>query len=287
MQWWYKIEHEINKLIGLILAAGWFLTPSFAKPAVKRICNGLVWIWNGINYSLNAAISGVAKLRHLAPNLMAVLVGRLLLYPTQFLDWAQNVPKDKLSPKAVFATVIQRIFKGLKFIQSLGQRFIRHTGWGAVCGTMAVFLMAGGGGYFAYTKIVPRLDQHYHFRKPASIIDVDDRQDYYLLDQRQFTLKIVELPIWFEDASRRKTMVADLTFNTTNRSAAFFLQDNELLLRDRISTSLEMVQPAFPLTDEGKQVLCQKIRQEINQVLVNAEELGRVEQVYLSNLVFI
>ena len=287
MRWWYVIEHEINKFIGLVLAGAWFLTPAFAKPTVKRICRGLAWIWHKINSSLNGAIQTFIRLKHLVPNLMAVLVGRILMYPTQLLDWAQNLPQDKLAPKAVLASAIKKIFQGIRFLKSVGQKFVQHTGLGAISGTVVVLMMAIGGGYFAYTKIIPRLDQHYHFRKPASVIDVADREDYYLLDQRRFTLQTVELPIWFEDIAKRKVMVADLTFNTTNRSAAYFLQSNELLIRDRISVSLEMIQPMFPLTDEGKQILCHKIKDELNQLLAEQNELGHVEQVYVSNLIFI
>ena len=147
--------------------------------------------------------------------------------------------------------------------------------------------MAAAGGYFAFTKVFPTLNQHYHFRQPASVIDVAEREEYYLQEQRQFTLQTVELPIWFEDISKRKVMVADLTFQTSNRSSAYYLQNHELLVRDKIGTSLEIVQPSFQLSDEGKQVLCQKIKLELNQLLQDNREEGHIEQVYVSNLIFI
>ncbi|MBP5296576.1 MAG: hypothetical protein J6Y94_04510, partial [Bacteriovoracaceae bacterium] len=255
MHWWYHVEQAINKGIGKILAVGWFLTPDFAKPLVGRIFRGLVWPWDKINEGLHKIINTCGKLRHLLPNLMAVIIGRLLLYPTQFLDWAQNLPRDKVSPKAVLGMAVQQIMKGLHALKSLGQRFVRYVGLGAIGSTAVVLMIAASGGYLIYSQFMPRFDQHYHFRKPASIIDVAEREDYYLLDQRQFTLKTVELPIWFEDVSKRRVMVADLTFATSNRSAIHFMESNELLVRDRISVSLEHIQPVFPLTDEGKQVL--------------------------------
>lgn len=160
-------------------------------------------------------------------------------------------------------------------------------GVGAILGTLAVALLGTGSFFLFKQQIFPKLNQHYHFRQVASEVQVQARADYYLLEQRQFTLKTVELPIWFEQESKRKTMVADLTFVTSTRSAAHFLQDNELLVRDKISVSVERVQPQFPLSDEGKQVLCNKIQKELNELLDEHQVGGGVAQIYIANLVFI
>jgi len=287
MKWWDQIEYHINTLINNVLKIAWFLVPSFAKPFVGKVCTKISNAWNGFNHGLNAIIQRIASLRHLIPNLLAFVMGKLLSYPTRFLDWAQNIPQEKLTPKHFLSLLKDYVIFGKYGIVTKIKGFINYVGVGAIIGTVAVVLLGTGSFFLFKHQIFPQLNQHYHFRQIASGEQVAARADYYLLAQRQFVLKTVELPIWFDHESKRKTMVADLAFVTSTRSAIYFFQKNELLVRDRISVYLERVQPMFPLSDEGKQVLCNKIQKELNTLLDEKQVGGEVSQVFISNLVFI
>lgn len=61
--------------------------------------------------------------------------------------------------------------------------------------------------------------------------------------------------------------MVDISILTSNRATKVWLNKNEFSLRDHLVLTVEPVLPTFPMTEEGRQVIATKMRDEINVFL--------------------
>ena len=113
-------------------------------------------------------------------------------------------------------------------------------------------------------------------RAPASAeTDAYQRPDYHKKNERELTFNNVKIPVYVTGANELRSLIIDFSVVTSNRATKAWLESREFQMRDHLVHVLEPVLPAFPMSDEGRTMLTEKLQQEVNHFL----ELHQVEGV--------
>ena len=110
---------------------------------------------------------------------------------------------------------------------------------------------------------------------------LEGRPKYFQMTEKQFPVKNVNLQLFLEDTKRNRQIYVDFTALASNRNAVLFLKDHEVEVRDFINMNVEPVIPQLPIEEEGRQIIKDKIRVELNQFLKNNGIEGRILEVYV------
>lgn len=123
-------------------------------------------------------------------------------------------------------------------------------------------------------------------RSPASNPQLPQavRPNYYKNDEKQLTILNVIMPIIIEDVKSMKSVKLDITIQATNRTSILFLQKRSDILMDYLHTKIEPIVPQFPLTQEGKDIILERIKMKINALLEEHKMHGRINHVYIGNI---
>lgn len=121
-------------------------------------------------------------------------------------------------------------------------------------------------------------------RTPASIEEElkYDRPGYYKRQERHLEVTNMRLPVYIAKINEVKSVDIDFTVTLTNRNSKRFLSKHEFELRDHIILNMEPLIATFPLEDEGKEVLRQKIWKEIDIFMEENKIEGSVEDLKLT-----
>lgn len=120
-------------------------------------------------------------------------------------------------------------------------------------------------------------------RTPASSEEVEyDRPDYYKKQFRHLSVTNFRLPVYFAKINQIKSVDIDFTATLTNRQARKFLEKHEFHLRDHLILYIEPSVASFPLEEEGKEIIRQKILVEINNFLIANEVEGEVTELKIT-----
>lgn len=197
--------------------------------------------------------------------------------------------KEKIKTKIqavksyIFDTPIKQHLKQLfNFIKSIALKLIfplkRFNS--AQIGLAAVTLMIVGlsatiiyqNGTFIWNKENP-------YRAPASIEVFEKRPEYYKRGDRTMVVRNVKIPLYIEDIKQVKSILIEFGVRTTTRFAKIYLEHYDYKLRDQIFMTMEPVLSSFPLEEEGKDVLKEKLQNEINVFLKKENVEGEVEAI--------
>lgn len=129
-------------------------------------------------------------------------------------------------------------------------------------------------------------------RGPASeiVVEVDTsdlkRPDYYKKQERELRVRNVSLPIYTNgrNPASGKKLIIDFTFVSSNRYIKEYFFENSHLLKDKLNTSLEQILPDFPLEDDGKRVIKEKIKKEMKALLNELKIEGSIKEVYIHSI---
>lgn len=124
-------------------------------------------------------------------------------------------------------------------------------------------------------------------RGPASKEEVQieiTRPQYYKLDEKALSVTNVVLPTYLESTGAIKKLVIDFTFITSNRYIKAYFWEHPHIINDRLNTKIEPIAVEFPLEDEGKDIIKDKIKREMNILLKELSIEGEIQQVYVDNI---
>lgn len=107
------------------------------------------------------------------------------------------------------------------------------------------------------------------------------RPAYFGQEDRMYAMTDITLQIFLEDTSHNRQVYFNYSVLASNRNIILFFKDNELKIRDRLSTQVEPILPRLPIEDEGKSIIKDKIRYELNEMLKEEKIEGHVLEVYL------
>lgn len=115
-------------------------------------------------------------------------------------------------------------------------------------------------------------------RSPASSEEVTyDRPEYYKKDTKHFTISNFRLPVYIPEVNAIRSVDIDFTATMTTRESKLFLEKTEFQLRDHLIHEIEPSVASFPLTDEGKEIIRSKLKNELEHFLKAKEINGSVE----------
>ena len=130
--------------------------------------------------------------------------------------------------------------------------------------------------YFSYSDIYQSQNPN---RSPASVQQYDYRPEYKTFQSRTHKVMNMKVPVEVESVREISSITIDFTIRTTTRFSKLFLENYEYKLKDYFFTTVEPVISDFPLESEGKDVLKEKITEEVNNFLRENAVEGTVEEV--------
>jgi flagellar basal body-associated protein FliL len=152
-------------------------------------------------------------------------------------------------------------------------------------GSTAASVLAAINIFFSSHRV---LESHqYGYRSPASMEFeeeevVYERPDYYKQEFRHLQLTNVRLPVYVTDINELKHIDIDFTATLSNRMGRMMMERLEFQLRDHLILEVEPMEVNSPLGDEGKDILKQKLMQEINTFLKSRQIEGYVQDLKLT-----
>lgn len=125
-------------------------------------------------------------------------------------------------------------------------------------------------------------------REPASEVDnateASKRKAYYKLEEKRFTITHVTMPVYIESVNTYKSLSIDFTFISSNRYIKSYFDRNRHLIKDRLNSTIQPVIPEFPLEEEGKAIIKDKIQKELNILIKEMDIKGEIKEVYINSI---
>ena len=128
-------------------------------------------------------------------------------------------------------------------------------------------------------------------RRPANIkkIKVEVRPIWYQNQLKQIQFRHVSIPITINSLGDVKSLTIDVTVKSSTQLTALYIKDKSYLFSDLLMTEVHPIIPSFPLEDEGKIIIKDKIKEEFNKFLKGKKYMGEdlkgeVEQVSIEYL---
>lgn len=139
---------------------------------------------------------------------------------------------------------------------------------------------------FAITKNSYKIATHQEAtRTPASEpVEGYTRPSYYKQNYREVSFSSVKIPVYVQGINELRALMVDISILTNNRATKVWLNKNEFSLRDHLVLTVEPVLPTFPMTEEGRQVIATKLRDEISIFLRAQGVDGEVIEVRLIHI---
>ncbi len=118
------------------------------------------------------------------------------------------------------------------------------------------------------------------YRAPASTEEVSyERPAYYKKETKHFTLTNLRLPVYIPQVNEIRSVDVDFMATMSTRESKIFLEKFEFQLRDHLILEIEPSVASFPLTEEGKEIIRQKLKSEIELFVKDHKVSGYVREI--------
>jgi len=274
MKLFVKLEEMINRglfWVGARIERAWLkVCPRFMLSLHAR--------WRAFLVRLAALPAQLKEAAKTAPKqLLAVNYKGLF---TQAMDAARKVydKHRQSSPLRALAEAALTPFRFLLDWASEQGPFQFTLLMGATCASV----VAAVGIYFSVLSIVAPSKAG---RSPASgPVDEYVRPIYYKQEQRELSFSNLQLPVYVQGNNELRSLILDFSVLATNRATKNWVGRHEFQIRDHLTMTMEPVLPSFPMTEEGRVVLAEKLKHEFNTYLDAHKIEGQVEDVRIMNV---
>jgi flagellar basal body-associated protein FliL len=275
-----KIEDLINQIlfwIGAKISALFLrLTPPSVRHFFTRLLN---FIYKSISFIKNFPQWLKAKLAELRnrPKLKIDYMGLL----AQAIDAGQKAfkkSKDKTPFKAIVSALGAPFVFLFKWAQSLKPVHF-----------MILFLFTSASifsifGIALNTKTI-LTKEFLGLRSPASApVEGYNRPEYYKKEAREVSFSSVKVPVYVQGINELRALMIDISIVASNRATRRWIERQEFSIRDHLVLTIEPVIPTFPLTDEGRTMLTEKIKDELNTFVRGHGVNGEIQEVRLVHI---
>lgn len=276
MNLWIKIENLLNKILGFLFGGlekvVRSLTPDQIPLLHKKIKLGLL---NFISKILSFLGSGWQNiLLTIKKNIQNALgyVKKINFKNVVFIVKGEVDNLKGKSPVEIATKPFQIFFKKISSMEPK-----------KALGILALLAFTGlsiFGIVFSSSRIYERT------RVPSSIAEevLPGRPSYYKIDQKQINLTAVKVPIYAQGKHDIKFLTADFDLQMTNRHSVVYIKEHETMIRDHLTNNVEPMDPWFSMELEGKKVIKDKVKQEINIYLEEQNVEGRVDDINIMYL---
>ncbi|MBC7538115.1 MAG: hypothetical protein H7281_04800 [Bacteriovorax sp.] len=107
---------------------------------------------------------------------------------------------------------------------------------------------------------------------------------YYRQAERMISIADINLQIFLEDTHRNRQVWLDFSVLASNRNVIIYLKDHEVELKDHLTTNVEPVIPQLPVEEEGRLIIKDKLKSELNQFLEKNGIEGKILEIYIDYL---
>ena len=111
------------------------------------------------------------------------------------------------------------------------------------------------------------------------------RPAYFKKQEKQFRLNNIVLPAYLEKSKGLKKLVIDFTVEGSNKYIKAYFWNNPHLIQDVLNSRVEPISVDFPLEDEGKTIVKDKIKEEIKKLLEKQKIKGEIKEVYIHSII--
>lgn len=139
---------------------------------------------------------------------------------------------------------------------------------------------------------VQTLNEHFHklsHNDPIKRIEIKQvlpgRPEYYRQVERMLPVTEINLQIFLEDTRRNRQVWIDFTILASNRNTVLYLKDHEIQFKDHLTTNVEPIIPQLPVEEEGRSIIKDKIKMELDEFLKKNGIEGKVLEVYIDYLI--
>lgn len=279
---WQKIEEIINRLIEQIFALFQVIiqkcTPAKVKSQVLRSREAIELKKKKVKSTLK---NSKIKPKELANRFLFWLmdfIQKIKLISSNFQTKFKSIKRSEIL-MLIGAFFAPLLYKSKGWLASLRPEQIVVS----IVGT-AVFGLTTLGIVTSTSKIA---EKQTAAREPASKVEEatvrSTRPVYYKLDEKRFKVMNVQVPIYVGGSNDLRKVTVDFTFISSNQYIKEYLYHNEYLIQDRLNTMVEPILPEFFLEEEGKRVLKEKIKIELNLLLKDIEVKGTIEEVHIDS----
>jgi hypothetical protein len=234
---------------------------------------------------------GVDRSKEKSIHALSALKKWLMMVPTklqhilgQFIEKLQSLKAKKLRPTEAIMVVAA-------FLAPL---LYKLKGWWAGLRPETIALTIIGSAAFGLTTLglvtstQKMTEDEGVAREPAAKVEratkISTRPHYYKVNEKQFTVLNVQMPIYVGGVNEIRSLRVDLTITPSNRYIKEFLYDNEYLVQDKLNSTIRPIVPEFPLEEEGKRILKEKVRLELNELLEKLEIKGEIKEVHIHSM---
>ncbi len=114
---------------------------------------------------------------------------------------------------------------------------------------------------------------------------VSRRPAYYKKIEKQFQITNIVLPAYLHSEGPMKKLVIDFTFESSNKYIKEYFWQNPHLIQDTLNSNIEPISINFPLQQEGKIIVKEKIKSEMNGLLKRLKIKGDIKNVYIHSMI--
>ena len=114
---------------------------------------------------------------------------------------------------------------------------------------------------------------------------LEARPKYFMQVEKLVSIKDMNLQLFLEDTKRNRQVWVDFTALSSNRNVILFLKDHNVEVRDYLNMNVEPVIPQLPIEEEGRQIIKDKIKLELNGFLKKYRVEGEILEIYLDYLI--
>lgn len=115
--------------------------------------------------------------------------------------------------------------------------------------------------------------------------EISRRPAYFKIQEKQFRVSNVVLPAYIKKNGAIKKIVIDFTFESSNKYIKAFLWDNPYYVHDVLNSTIEPISVDFPLEEEGKTIIKEKIQKEMNGLLKRLKIKGEIKEIYIHSMI--
>jgi hypothetical protein len=126
-------------------------------------------------------------------------------------------------------------------------------------------------------------------REPASVKKKENnvllsRPNYYKKNERELRFKNIKMPVYVGNKEGFHYLVIDFTFISSNRYIKAYFEKKPYLIEDKLNSSVHPILPKFPLKEEGKIIVTNKVHKELNKLLKEQKIEGSIDEIYINKI---
>jgi len=280
-----KFEENTNRVLSRLLTTLWIklvgIVPAFVFVFYHKFKSKIITFSISAFHSTKNFTLKVIDFLNLYKKKLFDLIDKIQSFPLKSKIFALGALINTLLLKTPLKNHVSNISSFVrKWIEKFFNFLERHNNPQTYIATIAM-LMISFGTFNIYDSTNKIYMQEFSTRTPASVQEYVDKPEYEKYEKRTVKVFNVKVPIFQESISSIRSVTIDFSVRTDTRFAKQYLEEFEYKLKDYFFLTVEPVISDFPLQEEGKSILKDKILRELNNFLKHHKIEGKVVEVKL------